>query len=246
MGALELTKSTVTSLERINSDEESMNSMIEAAVLYAKNSFRISAEEEFARSHRVRRAPKRYDENAQEATVFDFRQYYRKEFKCVLDVLITQFRDKMQPTLDVISPIVGVLQIPLQVPSSKNTQKLVRMFPSEVDAEVFQAEFEVFKNIVDSIPELLNQENAGVTQFAYMQRKTLPLTWKSYQLMLTAPISVAKDERTFSHLKFVKSVYRSAMGDKRLDNLMLLNSEKRPSRCFRLERHCTSMVICKT
>ena len=45
-------------------------------------------------------------------------------------------------------------------------------------------------------------------------------------LMLTAPISVAKDERTFSHLKFVKGVYRSTMADKRLDNLMILNCEK--------------------
>ena len=45
-------------------------------------------------------------------------------------------------------------------------------------------------------------------------------------MMLTAPISVAKDERTFSHLKFVKSVYRSTIGDKRSDNLMLLNCEK--------------------
>ena len=43
--------------------------------------------------------------------------------------------------------------------------------------------------------------------------------------MLTAPISVAKDERTFS-LKFVKGVYRSTMADKRLDNLMILSCEK--------------------
>ena len=226
MGALELTKSTVTSSERIKEDEESMNSMIDAAVLYANNSFEVNAEEEFARIHRIRRTPRRYDENAQEATVLDFRQYYRKEFKCVLDVLITQNREKMQSTLDVIAPIAGVLQNPLQEPSFENTQKLVEMFPSDVDAHVFQAEFEVFKNIVDDTPALKKQENKDVIEFAFMQRKTLPLTWKSYQLMLTSPISVAKDERTFSHLKFVKNVYRSTMGDKKLDNLMLLNCEK--------------------
>ena len=54
----------------------------------------------------------------------------------------------------------------------------------------------------------------------------ISVTWKLYKLMLTAPISVAKDERTFSHLKFVKGVYRSTMADKRLDNLMILNCEK--------------------
>ena len=154
MGTLELTKSTVTYLERIKQDEESMNSMIDAAALYAKNSFEVNAEEEFARIHRIRRTPRRYDENAQEATVLDFRQ----EFKCVLDVLITQFREKMQPTLDVIAHIAGVLQNPLQEPSFENTQKLVEMFPSDVGAHVFQAEFEVFKNIVDDTPALKNRK----------------------------------------------------------------------------------------
>jgi hypothetical protein len=100
------------------------------------------------------------------------------------------------------------------------------MFPNDVDADVLEAELEVFKNIVDNKEELKNGSMNNIVQFAYEQRKTLPLTWKAYQLMLTAPISVAKDERTFSHLKFVKSVYRSTMGHKRLDNLMLLNCEK--------------------
>ena len=93
--ALELTKATVTYLERINNEETEMNDMIEAAVLYAKTSLQIDAKEEFTRSHRVRRIPRRYDENPQETTAFTFYQYYRKEFKCVLDVLISQFRDKI-------------------------------------------------------------------------------------------------------------------------------------------------------
>jgi hypothetical protein len=172
--ALEMTKATVTSLERINNEETEMNDMIEAAVLYAKTSFQINAKEEITRSHRVRRIPRRNDENTQEVTAFTFYQYYTKEFKCVLDVLILQFRDKMQPTLDVIAPIAHALQVPLHKPLPEIIQKLAEMFPNDVDAD----------------------------------------------------ISVAKDERTFSHLKFVKSVYRSTMGDKRLDNLMLLNCEK--------------------
>ncbi|CAB4026294.1 zinc finger MYM-type 1-like [Paramuricea clavata] len=105
-------------------------------------------------------------------------------------------------------------------------QKLAEMFPNEVDADVLEAELEVFRNIIDHKEELKNGSMNNIVQFAYEQRKTLPLTWKAYQLMLTAPISVAKDERTFSHLKFVKSVYRSTMVDKRLDNLILLNCEK--------------------
>ncbi|CAB4039033.1 Hypothetical predicted protein [Paramuricea clavata] len=72
-------------------------------------------------------------------------------------------------------------------------QKLAEMFPNEVDADVLEAELEVFRNIVDHKEELKNGSMNNIVQFAYEQRKTLPLTWKAYQLMLTAPISVAKD-----------------------------------------------------
>ena len=100
------------------------------------------------------------------------------------------------------------------------------MFPSDVDPDVLEAELEVFRNIVDRKEELKNGSTNNIVQFPYEQSNALPLIWKAYQLMPTAPISVSKDERTFSHLKFVKNVYRSTMGDKRLDNLMLLNCEK--------------------
>ncbi len=120
----------------------------------------------------------------------------------------------MQPTLDVITAKAYTLWLPLYKPSPEIIQKLREIFRNDVDADVLEAELEVFRNIVDHKEELKNGSTNSIVQFAYEQRKTLPLTWKAYQLMLTAPISVAKDERTFSDLKFVKSVYRSTMEDK--------------------------------
>ena len=191
-----------------------------------KTSFQADAEGEFLRSHRVRHIPRRYDDNPLETTTFTFLQYYRKEFKCILDVLISQFWDKMQPTLDATAPIAHALQVPLHEPSPEMIQKLAEIFPSDVDPCVLEAELEVFRNIVDHKEQLKNGSTNNVVQYAHEKRKALPLTWKAYQLMLTAPILVFKDERTFSQLKFVKSVHGSTMGNKRLDNLMLLNCEK--------------------
>ena len=51
------------------------------------------------------------------------------------------------------------------------------MFPGELDADVFQAEFEVFKNIVNSTPELLNQENTDVTQVMDLDFKQALAKW---------------------------------------------------------------------
>ena len=226
--ALEMTKATITSLERINEDEMAMTSQITAATEYSKK-LDIDAEADFAKHHRPRRPPKRLDENAETTAVLDLYQFFRKEFKCVLDVLVTQLREKMQPTLDVIAPLSRILQCPLHEALPADIKTVAEMMPGNVDSEVLAAELEVFANILSNSQEPSEDKltNGGrVIQFAHDQRAILPLTWKLYKLMLTAPISVAKDERTFSHLKFVKGVYRSTMADKRLDNLMILNCEK--------------------
>ena len=90
--ALEMTKATITSLERINEDEMVMTSQITAATEYSKK-LDIDVEADFAKHHRPRRPPKRLDENAETTAVLDLYQFFRKEFKCVLDVLVTQLRD---------------------------------------------------------------------------------------------------------------------------------------------------------
>ena len=43
---------------------------------------------------------------------------------------------------------------------------------------------------------------------------------------MTAPITVAKDERTFSRLKLVKNYLLATMTDDRLNSLMLMSCEK--------------------
>ena len=112
----------------------------------------------------------------------------------------------MQPTLDATATITHALQVPLHEPSAEMIQKLTEMFPTDVDPDVLEAELEVFRNIVEHKEELKNGSTNTIIQLVYEQRKALSLTWKEYQLILTAPISVSKDGEIFSHLKFVKSV----------------------------------------
>ena len=45
-----------------------------------------------------------------------------------------------------------------------------------------------------------------VANFAFKKKETFPSVNKAYQLLLTAPVSVAKDERCFSKLKIVKKL----------------------------------------
>ena len=43
---------------------------------------------------------------------------------------------------------------------------------------------------------------------------------------MTAPVTVAKDELTFSRLKLIKTCLRTTMTEQRLESLMLISCEK--------------------
>ena len=57
-------------------------------------------------------------------------------------------------------------------------------------------------------------------------RRVFPLTNRIYRLALTAPVTVAQNERAFSKLKTVKRALSNSTSDSRLFNLMLLNIQK--------------------
>ena len=50
-----------------------------------------------------------------------------------------------------------------------------------------------------------------------------PLTNRAFRLVLTAPVTVAKDERTFSKLKTVKNLCRSRTSDEFTDEIPVQN-----------------------
>ena len=65
-----------------------------------------------------------------------------------------------------------------------------------------------------------------IAEFSEERKSKFPLTNRSYWLLLTIPINVAKDEHTFSRLKIVKTSLQTMMRDKRLESLLLLSCEK--------------------
>jgi len=46
------------------------------------------------------------------------------------------------------------------------------------------------------------------------------------KLVLTTPVNLATNERSFSKLRLIKNHWRSSMGNDRLDSLMILSIEK--------------------
>ena len=229
--AMQVLKGTITSLEDIRKDDASIANQIQASIeiLSSKG---VDAHGEFSRLHRPRRGPHRLDENADTAADISMVAFYEKEFKAVLDTLIQQYKENMKVCLKKVYASI-VLQPPLSPNhNDADLKELLGLFPKQApDQAAFAAEFEVFVNVVN-ITEGNTETGATIVSLADAaaeaeKRKHLfPLTNRIYRLALTAPVTVATNERTFSKLKIVKTALRNSTRDDRLFNLILLNCEK--------------------
>ena len=155
--------------------------------------------------------------------------FYDREFKEVLDILITQYKDNINASLEKVKALSIILQPPLSSQHKESDVKdLLNLFPHQApDQAAFSAEFEVFVNVVNE-GNTTNpiQSLAEASKEAEKRKHIFPLTSRVYRLALTAPVTVAGNERTFSKLKTVKTALRNSMSEHRLQNLILLNSER--------------------
>ena len=151
--------------------------------------------------------------------------FYDREFKEALDILITQYKDNINASLEKVKALSIILQPPLSSQHEESDVKdLLNLFPHQA---TFSAEFEVFVNMVNE-GNTTNpiQSLAEAAKEAEKRKHIFPLTSRVYRLALTAPVTVAGNERTFSKLKTVKSALCNSMSEHRLQNLILLNSKR--------------------
>jgi hypothetical protein len=228
--AVDLIEATIASLQRLRDDTSNINDEIKAASAFAQK-FDINSEEFYARHHRPRRAPRRVDDNAHTQEVQSMEGFYRREITAVLDVLITQYTSNMKVCLKTVQPLVDLLRPPFQKDTTIDSAivtEVCHLFPrNSPEPCALAAEIDIFRTYAN-----LQQTEAefectrDVSELCFKRRAIFPLTSKAYQLLLTAPVTVAKDERTFSKLGLIKTFHRSTMGDERLDSLVLLACEK--------------------
>ena len=92
--------------------------------------------------------------------------------------------------------------------------------PSQLpDPLAIGAELQV---ITELLPSDIDKDYNKVVEVSKANKLSLPLANLITRLMLTAPVTVASNERSFSQLKFVKNKLRTSMSDARLTSLVLL------------------------
>ena len=87
---------------------------------------------------------------------------------------------------------------------------------------------------------------AEAALFSEEMKGTFPLTNRAHRLLLTAPVTVAKDEGVFSRLKLIKTHLRTTMTEKRLEALMMLSCEKDLTYNADLDKIAESWAVLKS
>ena len=100
--AMTIIMATVESLKRINDDEKAMDDEIDAGIVFAKK-LGGNPVAEFSRKHRVRRPPRRTDDNPNTQEELSIFQCYRSEFMNVLNTQVVQFGDIHTQCLQAVS-----------------------------------------------------------------------------------------------------------------------------------------------
>ena len=212
LDALLLIDATVENLKKIRSEDRAMDAELDAIAEFG-NKMGIDSIAQYQLHHRPRRPPRRIDDHPEASAQLLFKEFYRKEMCEVLDSLIAEYMGNTKACLDQIKPIADCLQPPVQNPKLETVKAMCCLFPPvcRPEPQVLISELEVFATTISRKQLSSVQE---VAKYAHKYIRIFPTVCKAYQLLLTAPVSVAKDERTFSKLKIVKNCLRSTMKDK--------------------------------
>ena len=109
-------------------------------------------------------------------------------------------------------------------------ESLTELFPlalqSDIDVFiVLNVELTMFRqHCYDNMPDIKTVEDAA--HCVKERQNIFPLTNRCFQLLLTAPITSASSERSFSKLKSIKTAIRSVMKERRLKDVITLGCEK--------------------
>ncbi|XP_028418765.1 zinc finger MYM-type protein 1-like [Dendronephthya gigantea] len=106
--AITIMESTIKSLESVANDSDAMNAEIQAATVFAER-LGVDVESDFRRHHRLRKPPRRIDDNPSNTVALSLESFYRKEFKAVLDTQITRYKEVYNSSKETTGPLIDVL-----------------------------------------------------------------------------------------------------------------------------------------
>lgn len=221
--------------------EELYNSLI-AFVQEARNSFDDYEDEaksfaevdEYSADQKRHRVRKRFHDESSSAldTEFTGRSKMKAEVNIMLDRLLSEL-ERRKNAYSLLNSRLGFLSNLHLLDSTtirSKAKSLIEMYPNDIE-DVFIEECIHFKSFLQ--PKIVEngreRKPNTLDLIKIIREKNLESTFPYIDVVLRMFLSTAatncSGERSFSALKRVKSVFRSTMGQNRLNSLALLNIE---------------------
>ena len=160
--------------------------------------------------------------------------HFRVEFYYVIyDTCIQQMRTRFEDFMSVAHKFFVLHPKNLSADGATETlRSLALTYKNDVDVEQTLAEYSVYKSLYHDFLEGIDDSPATLEELseflvATSLDKAFPNITTLVKIGVTIPVSTAGVERSFSHLKLIKSYLRSTIGQDRLSNLALLSIERR-------------------
>ncbi|CAF1287448.1 unnamed protein product [Rotaria sp. Silwood1] len=178
-------------------------------------------EGEFSRYHSQRPRSRRIDSNPATGIQLNRVDYYVKLMREILDYIYFSYAEYHKTIEEKLIHFQNVLPGCAHLFSLQDANNLAQLVPGVSCAALLHSEIELLKDDIDScteLPEFIDKLR--------VIRSGYPNAVRVYQFLLTLPISVATNERSFSKLKLVKNYLRSTLSNDKLEWLMLCSLEK--------------------
>lgn len=220
-----LMETTTGLLKKMMDDSSDIDNLISAAKEMASN-IGIDAAADFRKYHRRRLAPKRLDPNNETEIDVDMFTFYRKEFRTVMDTLLSKLHLYIENISTTLLPIFNVFNFPLKPEKLKleDIEGLLQMIPPKLprpDKHDLYSELGILFGACSEASSLQDVIETLLSKF-----HMLPQARYIIQFVVTASYVTASNERSFSQMKIIKNLLRTTMVDDRLNDLMLLKCEK--------------------
>ena len=176
-----------------------MNDQVRASVQFAK-SFVLDPEQEFMQKRtrkkkiqELRKIPKLQ----QSSSSIQSTHVQNRGLRFTHDGV--EYKDDTKTCLEKIKPLAQVLQLPISVPTLQQIDVVIQLLPPStiIDPKCLTAEFDVFANIIGYEKESCKCVR-DACNFAYRKGSIFPAVYNCFKLLFTAPVTVAKSERSFS------------------------------------------------
>ena len=180
---------------------------------------------------RTRRPKRKADDSDEPAVVLTGKDKFKIDtFYVIIDAIVADLSQRIQAYSEIDRRCSFLYRDDSNsTETTESINSFVEFYTADVNNELFN-EWIQWRSFLKQLPS--TETGTAVTpqkmlniMYRYNLKDGFPNVSIALRIYLTLPVSNCSGERSFSHLKRIKSSLRSTMGQDRLANLTLLNIE---------------------